>query len=364
MAEVDEKCWLSICVCVYLTTSISGEVCANTCCWHEHESNKENPSGSPAGASPGLHAMSNWCHGLAALQQGYKRTKVRTTKPLLSMSCAFKKETKAGNTAVTQLWSNPDGMMWLCPLRILHEKEEEVDHKDQRRKEDVCLAERRIPSWCSRWTFIWNQTVRSAHRHSLQNSTDTYWLFLRTKGCSRFPALKTLKWKSLRDGRNGPQPLDQGSTISRFKKQGPDGADMQVQHFPGLSNEQLPWILIWKAAGESQRLQDILFVMLVKEPSTAAIRPAQSPAQHNTTAIEGLSIFHPLWERLNERCCLDGAGRGLGLQPRQCSRFLRICEHSEKMPPRQEAQSSRDQSASTEFLSYVLFKKDKCFLSK
>lgn len=41
--------------------------------------------------------------------------------------------------------------------------------------------------------------------------------------------------------------------------------------------------------------------------------------------------------------------------------FVRIVK---KMPPRQEAQSSRDQSASTEFLSYVLFKKDKCFLNK
>ena len=83
-------------------------------------------------------------------------------------AAAFEKEMKTGNTAVTQLWSNPDGMMWLCPLRILHEKEEEVDHKNQRRKEDVCWAERRIPSWCARRTFIWNQTVRSAHRHFLQ----------------------------------------------------------------------------------------------------------------------------------------------------------------------------------------------------
>lgn len=223
-----------------------------------------------------------WCHGLAAFQQGYKRTKVRTTKPLLSMSCCLRERNEGREHSLTQLWSNPDVMMWLCPLRLLHKKEEEeeVDHKDQSRKEDICWAERRIPSRCSRRTFIWNQTVHSAHRHSLQNSTDTYRLFLRTKGCSHFPALKKLKQKPLRDGRNGPQPLDQRGTKSRCKKQGPDGADMQVQHFPGLSNKQLPWILIWKAAGESQRLQDTLFVMLVKEPSTSAIRPAHSPVRH------------------------------------------------------------------------------------
>lgn len=172
--------------------------------------------------------------------------------------------------------------MWLCPLRLPHKKEEEeVDRKDQRRKKDVCWAERWIPSWCSRQTFTWNQTVHSAHRHSLQNSTDTYLLFLRMKGCSHFSALKKLKRKPPRDGRNGPQPLDQGSKISRCKKQGPDGADVQVQHFPGLSNEQFPWILIWKATGESQRLQDTLFLMLVKEPSTAAVEPAHSPARHH-----------------------------------------------------------------------------------
>lgn len=245
---------------------------------------QENPSGFPAGASPGLHATSTDVMGWLHSSRAIKEQKSEPRNLCWVWAAAFEKETKVGNTAVTQLWSNPDGMMWLCPLRLLHKKEEEeeeVDHKDQSRKEDVCWAERRIPSRCSRRTFIWNQTVHSAHRHSLQNSTDTYRLFLRTKGCSHFPALKKLKRKPLRDGRNSPQPLDQCGMMSRCKKQGPDGADMQVQHFPGLSNEQLPWILIWKAAGESQRLQDTLFVMLVKEPSTAAIRPAHSPVRHH-----------------------------------------------------------------------------------
>lgn len=173
----------------------------------------------PSRSSPGLHLYVYWCVGWPHSSRSYQRTKSWFTD-----FCWYEplplKEMKAEHS--WQLWSNPD-VISLCPFETTtpKEEEEEIDHKDQSRKEDVCWAERRIPSRYSRRTFIWNQTVHSAHRHSLQNSTDTYRLFLRTKGCSHFLALKETQAKTSEDGRNGPQLLDQCGTKSRCKKQGP-----------------------------------------------------------------------------------------------------------------------------------------------
>lgn len=94
-------------------------------------------------------------------------------------------------------------VLWEYYTKREKEKKSPVRIKEERRKRRTSAGlSRRMSSRCSRQFFIWNQMAHFARRHSLQNSIDTNQLFLRTRGCFHCPTLKKLKQKTLKDCRN------------------------------------------------------------------------------------------------------------------------------------------------------------------